>query len=168
MLNGGKVSVADIMGDGARRADVRIKRAGGRQGGGARFAARDVQTAFGVCRRRPRQRWGGPFTAAGAAGATWEGAESLRVFTSSDWTERGLCGRRGSRLFYRITFEEPHQGACELPEGLFDDPTGLRLAQEIHVAARPEASASVPGLHRLTETQWLEKLGVAEMGEGGA
>lgn len=96
----------------------------------ARTDAKEVE----ACHCRMCQRWTGSALIAlevGADALQIEGAESLAIYSSSSWAERGFCRTCGSCLFYRVTAPGDHQGKHYVPVGVFDDVEGLRLAGEI-------------------------------------
>ena len=47
----------------------------------------------------------------------FERSDSISVFSSSDWAERGFCSKCGGHLFYRLKKE----GHYAVPVGLLDD-----------------------------------------------
>lgn len=59
------------------------------------------------------------------------GEEHVRWFRSSDKVERGFCSACGSTLFWKPTIEGYQFTAVAM--GLFDGPTGLRLAKHTFV-----------------------------------
>ncbi|MFN3613617.1 MAG: GFA family protein [Rubrimonas sp.] len=130
--------------------------------GTVRFRAAEVADDLGACWCDMCRRWaGGPFIAAAARGVTFEGAEAIRAYASSDWAERAVCGRCGSTLYFRVTAPGPHgDGAYELAIGLFDDTTGMRLKTEIFVDRQPDAYALQAGLTRKTGAEFLAELGI--------
>ena len=118
--------------------------------GAVRFEARGVETGYHACHCGMCLRWcGGPFFGVGAEHVTFEGAESLGRYASSEWAERGFCRTCGTTLFY---FLKPKQ-AYTLCVGAFSDPTRFRLVREIFIDHKP-ASYALTGDHpRLTERE---------------
>ncbi|KPF76497.1 hypothetical protein IP78_13160 [Brevundimonas sp. AAP58] len=111
----------------------------------------------GVCHCRLCRRWGGgPWMAVQVPGSEITG-ETLVVYRSSSFAERGFCGRCGSHVFHR-----PRQGPeLAISTGLLENPD-FRIAREIFDDARPpfyrfEAdSVKRSGLSMALE--WLPKL----------
>ena len=66
-----------------------------------------------------------------------EGAETMTVYSSSEWAERAFCGDCGSHLFYRLKGTGEHM-VCA---GLFDDATdkdaGLTLRRQVFIDEKP-------------------------------
>ena len=63
-----------------------------------------------------------------------QGIDSVTVFDSSAWAERGFCSRCGSHLFYRIKETGQHM----VPVGLFDIDTELEFEMQVFVDERPD------------------------------
>src|SRR5687767_14022975 len=59
----------------------------------------------------------------------FEGEENVVRYRSSEWAERGFCGRCGRNLF----FYYPPKGTYGLLAGLFPDDALLRLNEEIFI-----------------------------------
>ncbi|KMK66403.1 GFA family protein [Puniceibacterium sp. IMCC21224] len=130
--------------------------------GAVTFSARDVVSGLGVCHCKMCQRWGGVFFAGVSVGAdriTWSGNAHIRVGQSSDWAERAWCDGCGSPLWYRVTAEGPNHGDYEVPLGLFDDASGLKLDREIF-ADRAVPALNLSGTHeRISEAETLARYG---------
>ncbi|GAA4356626.1 GFA family protein [Kangiella marina] len=73
------------------------------------------------------RKWsGGPFLAIDCGTeVNFEGHEHIKVFSSSEWAERGFCSNCGTHLFYRL--KEANQYI--MPAGLFDSLDGLESAE---------------------------------------
>lgn len=86
----------------------------------------------GVCHCAMCRRWGsGPWMAVQAPDAEIDG-DSLRVYRSSGFAERGFCSSCGSDIFHR-----PRGGPeLAISAGLFSD-ANLRIAREIFFDAKP-------------------------------
>jgi hypothetical protein len=98
------------------------------------------------------RRWaGGPVLAASVGSVTFEGAETVGRYASSDWAERGFCRVCGSNLFYHLK----STGQYMLCVGAFDDPGAFQLAGEIFIDHRPAGYAFAGDHPRLTEAQAL-------------
>ena len=66
-------------------------------------------------------------------GVAFQGAENITVFDSSEWAERGFCGKCGSHLFYRLKGTGEHM----MPPGLFETDDGLDFTHQVFVDERP-------------------------------
>ena len=96
-----------------------------------RTASRNV----GVCHCSICRKWaGGPlFALECGSEVSFEGADSISVFGSSEWAERGFCSRCGTHLFYRLK----KGGFYIVPVGLFDDGEDWVLKQQIFIDEKP-------------------------------
>ena len=122
--------------------------------GAVSFTADEVKAHFGACHCRMCQRWsGGIFLTANARGLTFEGADDIAIYRSSDWAERGFCRKCGSLLFYRLLKADDY----EICIGAFDDQSQFVLASEIFVDLKPAGYALAGDHPRLTEAETLEK-----------
>ena len=63
----------------------------------------------------------------------FEGNDSITVFNSSDWAERGFCKHCGSHLFYRLK----GSGQYILPVGLFDDDGSFEFTHQVFIDEKP-------------------------------
>lgn len=84
----------------------------------------------GMCRR-----WSsGPYFAVSCGDVVFEGAQNITTIRSSDWAERGFCGKCGSNLFYHIVDSDEY----EISAGLIDDPSQLRLSLQVYIDSKPD------------------------------
>jgi hypothetical protein len=101
--------------------------------GAVRFTA-EVPREIGVCHCGQCRRWAsGPYFAAAAKGVSFEGAEHIGRYRSSDWAERGFCRKCGGHLFYHMIREDRYMMAV----GAFDDPSGFELARQVFIDDKP-------------------------------
>ncbi|MGR3984082.1 MAG: GFA family protein [Gammaproteobacteria bacterium] len=86
--------------------------------GAVRITAKQANLHAGVCHCGMCRRWGGgPFFALNCGvDVSFEGADNISVFDSSEWAERGFCKHCGSHLFYRLKKDRRHM----IPAGLFE------------------------------------------------
>ncbi len=68
------------------------------------------------------------------ADVRFEGEESISVFSSSDWAERGFCGNCGTHLFYRLKGSGEHM----VPVGLFEDGADLVFKGQVFIDEKPD------------------------------
>lgn len=90
---------------------------------------------IGACHCTMCRKWGGGPLLAAECGSEvdFEGAEHISVFGSSDWAERGFCGKCGTHLFYRLR----EGGHYAIPVGLFDSGHDWVLAEQIFIDQKP-------------------------------
>lgn len=110
------------------------------------------------------RRWGGIAYLGVQCGSDVEfsGEEAIVRYRSSDWAERGFCGRCGSNLFFKYL----PNGNYGLPAGLFDSLDGFAFSEEIFVDEKPDYYEFAGVRERLTGPEVMAKFGVNE--EGGS
>ncbi len=119
-------------------------RSGGCLCGAVRFSAALTKTTFGACHCEMCRRWTGSALlgiTVPTGNITWEGEENIATRQTSAWAMRAWCRECGSNLFFRVTADTPWSGDTELPIGLFDDPNGLTLSNEIYIDHKPDSFA---------------------------
>lgn len=138
---------------------------GGCMCGAVRFTARDVPKQAGVCHCEMCRRW----TGSALIGVTvplknldWGDETHLGRFQSSHWAERGFCTRCGSGLFFRVTKDSDYSDDIELPIGVFDDPDGFEITNEIYIDTKPDSYAfeGQSGRKLMTRADCHAKFGV--------
>lgn len=136
--------------------------------GAVRFTARDVPSHFGACHCEMCRRW----TGSALLGVTvpeesvaWEDETHLKRITSSQWAERGFCDQCGTGMFFRVTQEGVWSGNIEFPIGVFDDPNGFEMDNEIYIDHKPDSfSYAGEGRKLLTRADCVAKFSV--LGDG--
>ncbi len=97
-----------------------------------------------------RQWGGGPFLVVDCGSEVdFEGAESLAVYPSSEWAERGFCSSCGTHLFYRFTQENHYM----LPAGLLGDSSEFEFVRQVFVDQKPAWYCFANSTAMLTEEQ---------------
>ena len=122
--------------------------------GGVRFSAREVETHHHACHCSICRRWaGGPVLAAPVEAVTFDSADTLARYQSSDWAERGFCRTCGSSLFYYLKTA----GIYMICVGAFDDLAEFQLTSEIFIDCKPSGYAFAGDHPRLTEAETLAR-----------
>lgn len=103
--------------------------------GAVRIVAKAKTNDICACHCKMCRRWGGgPFLSADCdSDASFDGAENISIFSSSDWAERGFCRICGTHLFYRLK----QDGRYGIPVGLFNDSDRWRLTEQIFIDRKP-------------------------------
>ena len=104
--------------------------------GATKITARTVARNVGACHCSMCRKWaGGPFMAVDCGtDVTFDGEKNISVFDSSDWAERGFCGKCGSHLFYRLKQTRQYY----MPVGLFDDDSDFIFDHQVFIDEKPE------------------------------
>ena len=100
-----------------------------------KVVANEVSPSIGACHCSMCRNWGGGPLLAIDCGTqvTFEGAENIATFSSSDWAERGFCQKCGTHLFYRLK----QTGQHIMPVGLFSDLDEMIFDHQIFVDEQP-------------------------------
>ena len=85
----------------------------------------------------------------------FEGREHIRVYRSSERSERAFCGTCGTILY----FLEHDSGTYSIGPGLFDGDPGFRLTDEIYTDTRARWWPELPETRKQTEAQLKAKGG---------
>ncbi|MEM7280375.1 MAG: GFA family protein [Pseudomonadota bacterium] len=102
--------------------------------GAVEITAQQLSHEVGACHCRMCRRWGGGPLMATDCGTdvVLSDTDSVAVYDSSDWAERGFCKQCGSHLFYRLK----QSGQYIMPVGLFDEDQ-MVLDHQVFVDERP-------------------------------
>jgi len=126
--------------------------------GAVSYRIENVPSETGACHCSMCRKWsGGVYMAVSvtAQDAQIEGTENLTVFSSSEWGERGFCKTCGSSLFFRVTAPGPHFGSYHFGLGGIDDPSGLRMSDEIFIDEKPDAYAFAGDTKKMTGAEFF-------------
>ena len=101
----------------------------------------------GMCRK-----WGGgPYLSVNCGeNVVFEGEDSISVYASSRWAERGFCKNCGTHLFYRYRADgkKPYM----MPAGLFDN-DDFELNLQIFTDKKPAGYEFVNDTRQMTEAE---------------
>ena len=103
--------------------------------GAIKVTVEEMSAHIGSCHCKMCRQWGGgPFLAADCGQkVSFEGEESLSVYSSSEWAERGFCKACGTHLFYRLKEKQQHI----MPVGLFEKEDGFVFDHQIFIEEQP-------------------------------
>lgn len=122
--------------------------------GAVSFVAADVELEHHACHCDMCRRWGGsPFFGIHNGGVEWDGEENIVRYDSSEWAQRGFCGKCGSSLFYYLKPQDRHS----ISAGMFDDQSKFVLANEIYIDHKPPGYSFTGDLPAMTEAEVIEK-----------
>ena len=128
--------------------------------GAVNVRATPVRRHVEACHCTMCRRWGGSALLGVQCGGdvAIEGEAQVVRYRSSDWAERGFCGRCGSHLFYRYLPLDTYSFTA----GLFPDDVLLPLAEEIFVDEQPAYYAFDADSEKLTGPEVMAKFGVGQ------
>ncbi len=122
--------------------------------GAVRFTADNVDPDYWACHCSTCIRWSaGPFTSVSCSGVSFAGEESIAVFDSSAWAERGFCKHCGTVLYYRLKEQESYK----MNSGTFDDSSSFKMVGEIFVDEKPGGFDFAGDHPRLTGAEAIKK-----------
>ena len=87
--------------------------------------------------------------------------QTLAIYESSDWAERGFCTSCGSSIFWRLTAEGEMQGMFSIAAGSLDDMSGMEFGAEVYIDHKPASHEFAGERDRMTEAEVLEAVGMA-------
>ncbi len=133
--------------------------------GAVGLTIRDMNPDFGACHCKMCQRWAGSAymsLTVPAETISFEGAENIGRYQSSEWAERAWCKVCGSNLWYQVTAEGPYSGAYHIPVGLLDDTTGLSIEREFFVDKKIECLPFAGGREQFDTAAMMKMFGADE------
>ena len=107
----------------------------------------------GACHCGMCRKWGGgPFMEVDCGtDVIFTGEDSISVFDSSKWAQRGFCSQCGSHLFYRLK----DTGQYMIPVGLFAD-NAFVFDHQVFVDKKPSYYRFANKTKDMTEQQVFE------------
>lgn len=126
--------------------------------GAVTFKIENAPTKVGACHCGMCRKWsGGVYLALHLTKdqVSFDGADHIECYRSSDWAERGFCRTCGGNLFYRVTAPGPNEGDLHLGFGTLDDQSGMTLQEEIFIDLKPDAYSFAADTATMTEAQML-------------
>ncbi|MFW1676926.1 GFA family protein [Pontibacter sp. JAM-7] len=124
--------------------------------GAVTVEAASMSTDIASCHCNICRKWGGgPLMAVDCATeVTIKGQDSIKVFATSDWAERGFCAKCGTHLFFRLK----ESGQYIIPVGLFDQQAPLHFGLQIFVDEKPDYYAFGNPTSNLTGAEFFAQL----------
>ena len=125
--------------------------------GAVSFTAAQARRSIGACHCDMCRNWsGGPFIGVHCGSEViFQGENSISVYDSSAWAERGFCRRCGSHLFYRLKENRHHF----VPVGLFADQDRFTLDRQSYIDCKPAYYDFANDTRDMTRAEMLEKYG---------
>ena len=122
--------------------------------GAVKFRATPKAADVGVCHcSMCRRNSAGPFFAIDCGDTlVFENEDTLGVYNSSEWAERGFCKECGSSILWRLKDRSINIVAVDL----FDDLEGLRLDHEVYIDEKPDYYRFAEKTTQLTGAQVME------------
>jgi hypothetical protein len=127
--------------------------------GAVKFTAKQMGKNVCACHCDMCRKWGGaPFMEVECGSdVLFEGEESITVFDSSSWAERGFCSRCGSHLFYRLKQNNQHM----IPVGLFTDDKSFVFNRQVFIDEKPTFYSFTNKTEEVTGAEIFAKYGLS-------
>ncbi|HUG72976.1 MAG TPA: GFA family protein [Steroidobacteraceae bacterium] len=108
-----------------------------------------------ACHCNMCRRWGGAPMMSVHCGpdVSFEGADKIETFRSSDWAERAFCSVCGTHLYYRFIPVNDHI----LSVGLFQDGPEFLFLEQIFIDQKPNSYDFSNATSRLTAAEVFAK-----------
>jgi hypothetical protein len=121
--------------------------------GAVRMAIKTTSNSVGACHCGMCRKWGGGPLLALECGSDvqCDGTDSIVLFSSSAWAERGFCRTCGTHLFYRLK----HEGHYAVPVGLLEEGEPWVFEQQIFIEEKPAFYAFANDTTNLTGAEVL-------------
>ena len=112
---------------------------------------------FGACHCAMCRKWsGGPYLEVECGtDVTLSGKESIGIYNSSEWAERGFCKNCGTHLFYHLKGADTYH----VPLGLFGDQINPEFEKQVFIDKKPDNYSFVEKTTDYTEQQVFEMFG---------
>lgn len=127
--------------------------------GAVRLLPQQTGKHLGACHCGMCRKWGGgPYLAVECGTeVTFEGEDSIGVFSSSDWAQRGFCKQCGSHLFYQLK----ESGQYFAPAGLFGDALELEFNHQVFIDEKPSYYTFANKTENMTGAEVFAKYGAS-------
>ncbi|MDH3702153.1 MAG: GFA family protein [Alphaproteobacteria bacterium] len=104
--------------------------------GSTQITAKTVSRNVGACHCGMCRKWaGGPFMAVDCGTeVSFAGEDTISIFDSSEWAERGFCNKCGTHLFYRLK----HNQQYYMPVGIFEDDSKFLFDHQVFIDEKPK------------------------------
>jgi len=125
--------------------------------GAAKFSTDTLDPKSSACHCSTCRNWGGGPMLVVDCGTdvAFESLDSVNVFDSSEWAERGFCTACGTHLFYRLKESKQHF----VPVGLFEDESEFVFDHQVFIEEKPEHYSFANKTHEMTGAELFAQFG---------
>lgn len=125
--------------------------------GAVSFSGTIAEPHVGACHCNMCRQWSsGPFLEVNCGtDVRFEGADNIKIYSSSEWAERGFCATCGSNLFYRLK----GSGETMMAAGLLDEQSGLDMALQVFTDEKPDYYAFANETREMTGAEVFAMFG---------
>ncbi len=116
--------------------------------GAVSISAESMSADVGVCHCSMCRKWaGGPMFGVDCGDKVqFSGAENISVYDSSEWAQRGFCGKCGTHLFYRLK----QNNLYIVPVGLLDVEAKFNFDHQVFIDEKPDYYAFANSTKNMT------------------
>lgn len=127
--------------------------------GAVKFTAHEATKSIGACHcKMCRSLCSGPFMETNCGTSVqFESTDSIGIYNSSEWAERGFCTQCGSQLFYRLK----DSGQTMMSVGLFPDESGFEFESQVFIDKKPNYYCFSNKTENMTEAEVFAKYGAS-------
>ncbi|MCP4298833.1 MAG: GFA family protein [Proteobacteria bacterium] len=125
--------------------------------GAVKITAESMGVNHGACHCSTCRKWaGGPFMSVFCGpDVKFHGEDTIGVFDSSKWADRGFCKKCGSALFYRIKQSQSYH----IPIGLFDQFDQMEFVRQVFIDKKPDYYSFANETKNMTEEEVFKIFG---------
>ncbi len=123
------------------------------------FSFKAKAKEFDVCHCSMCRAWGGgpSFNVESLGEVLIEGLDSLSIYESSEWAERGFCQNCGTHLFYRL--KDKSLNFCNFNLGAVEAHEDYKFIKQIFIDNKPDHYSFSNKTICMTESEVLEAFG---------
>ncbi|WP_035230742.1 GFA family protein [Alcanivorax nanhaiticus] len=120
------------------------------------LTAKPQSAHVGACHCDMCRKWGGgPLMVVDCGEVSIQGDDSVGVYPSSDWAERGFCKQCGTHLFYRLK----EGGFYAIPVGMLDGEDDWQFAEQVFIDSKPGYYSFAEKTRNLTGEELFAQFG---------
>ena len=108
---------------------------------------------FTACHCDMCKRWGGIWVAVECNDVSISAPDTIHVYGSSEWAERGFCSRCGTHLFYKGKGADTYF----VPVGLFPETEDFEFNRQIFIDRKPDYYCFSNATQELSEREAIEQ-----------
>ena len=122
--------------------------------GAVEISTSNLNQKIGACHCGMCRKWGGSSLLVVDLGSEvkFTGEDEIQIYDSSEWGERGFCGKCGTHLFYR--FKQNNQ--YYVPVGIFSNRQDFVFDHQIFIDRKPEYYSFADNTHNMTEAEVMK------------
>ena len=101
--------------------------------GSVKLKTTTMNKNMGACHCGMCRKWGGPLLTVDCGQGVKVEGDTVGIFDSSEWAERGFCQKCGSHLFYRLKESQQYMVSA----GLFSQTKDFNFDHQVFIDEKP-------------------------------